>query len=185
MRRPNIATHALPLLATLLLVVHATAGTPAPSTQFRYQRTLTSPSEQEEIAAATLDPETWACLRPTAPDLRITAPDDTLVPHLLRRATAERIRRVRSACNSSVEALRELPDNRIEIDLKIPDTQPTADTLIITTPLKDFERRITIDGRNPDGTTERLVTDALIYDYSRFIDLRHLTVEIPRNDFHQ
>jgi hypothetical protein len=123
-------------------------------------------------------------LRPNAPDARIATSDGTIVPHILRRATAKRVRRVSSACGSRVEKLTELPDNRIQLDMVIPESSPAADTLIFTTPLQNFERQITVEGVNPDGTTEPLVTDALIYDYSRYMDMRHLSVDIPRNDFH-
>jgi hypothetical protein len=179
--------HTLPLsVSTCLLLATTTLNAaPLPLSAYRYQRTLGIASTQEEIAAAPLDAATWSVVQPQASDLRIADTTDTAIPHLLRRATAKRVRRIASSCHAKTDALRERPDNALELDLTIPEDKPPADTLTLSTPLRNFERRISIAGIQPDGTTTQLVADALIYDYTRFMDMRHLKVEIPRNDFHR
>jgi hypothetical protein len=151
--------------------------------QFSHMRDVTTSSQQEEIAALGLDGSSWELLAEGASDLCVFDAADVVLPHLLRRATAKRVRRVKVTCRSRVTGLRELPDNRIEIDLKLEAGEGAADTVSFATPLKDFERRVTVDGVAADGAVVRLVSDALIYDYTRFMDVRSVTVDLPRNDY--
>ncbi|NQU38640.1 MAG: hypothetical protein HQ523_01675 [Lentisphaerae bacterium] len=152
------------------------------SAPFKYIREITTTSAQEEIAAIPLDESSWELLQADAADLRVFNGADTVVPHLMRRAMAKRLRRVQVVAPSRVTGLREMEGNRIEIEMALDGDALAADQLWLETPLKDFERRVSVDGVGEEGTTVRLVTDALIYDYSRYMDVRHVSVDLPRND---
>ncbi|MDP6630513.1 MAG: hypothetical protein QGH42_12575 [Kiritimatiellia bacterium] len=170
-------------MAALLAVVAGTASAAIEPAQFSHCREIASDSEQEEIAAVTLDEASWDLLAVGAPNLCVVDAVNAPAPVLMRRATARRVRRVRATCRSKVAALRELPENRIEVDIDLLSQAPVADTIVFVTPLRDFERSISVDGIGADGTATRLVSDALIYDYTRFMDVRHVTVALPRNEY--
>jgi hypothetical protein len=178
----HIHTTALGALTLLLCAIPLMHAAVVPE-QFHHQRTLTAQTTQEEIAAAPLDGSSWEEIKPGATDLRVVNQDNAFVPHLMRRASAKRVRRMRVRCPASIQTLREHPDNRITFDLKLSDANPSADTLVFDTPLKNFERLISIDGVTKENIAQPLVAEALIYDYTRFMDVRHVSVALPRNDY--
>ncbi len=143
---------------------------------------LTVPA-QDELAAVTLDSVIWAASPGTPPDIRFADAKDIPIPHVLRKASEQRLRTVRENCRSHVDALQELPDNRIELSVTLDDKAPLATGIEFVTPLRDFERQITVQGIGRDGTTTLLVENALIYDYSRFADVRRINVPLPPNRF--
>lgn len=167
------------------LTIGYTGTTSAANALARYpsmRPVLTVPA-QEELAAVALDTDIWAASPGTPPDIRLADAADTPIPHLLRKAGEQRLRTVRDNCRASVEALQELPDNRIALTVTLDDKAPLATGIAFVTPLKDFERQITVQGIDTNGTATMLVENALIYDYSRFADVRRDTVDLPPNRF--
>ncbi len=162
------------------------AGTiSAANTLARYPSVRPVPTipAQEELAAVALDSLIWAASPGTPPDIRLADADGTPIPHLLRKAGEQRLRTVRDNCRSNVESLQELPGNRIALTVTLDDKAPLATGIAFVTPLKDFERQITVQGIDADGTATLLVENALIYDYSRFADVRRDNVDLPPNRF--
>lgn len=170
---------------TALAIGFAGTTTTASSAISHYpsMRSVLTVPVQEELAAITLDSVIWAASPGTPPDIRIADAQDIPIPHLLRKAAAQRLRTVRDNCRSSVNTLQELPDNRIELSVTLDEKAPFATGLEFVTPLQDFERQITVQGIDADGTAAMLVENALIYDYARFADVRRCTVSLPPNRF--
>jgi hypothetical protein len=137
---------------------------------------------REEVAAVTLDSTVWDAAGGW-PEICIATADGTPVPHLLRKAVGRRHRTVRDRREASIAGLTEQPGNRIELSLQLADGEGDANLVEFVTPLRDFERQVSIHGIGPDGTGTSLVENALVYDYSRFADVRHVTVALPANTY--
>ncbi len=138
---------------------------------------------QEELAALTLDADIWEASPGSPPDIRIVDQEGISIPHLLRKAGEQQLRTVRENCQTTVEFLQEHADNRIDLSVSLDEGAPFATGIDFATPLKDFERQITVQGIHEDDTQELLVEGALIYDYSRFADVRRTHITLPPNRF--
>jgi hypothetical protein len=143
---------------------------------------LTVPA-QEELAAVSLDTLIWAASPGSPPDIRFADAAGVPIPHLLQKAAEQRLRTVRDQCHARIDALQEQPDNRIELTVTLDDKAPFATEIEFMTPLMDFERQITVQGIDAEGSATLLVENALIYDYARFADVRRCTVPLPPNRF--
>ena len=172
------------IAALIIGVASTTTASSAISHHPSVRPVLTVPA-QEELAAVTLDSVIWAASPGSLPDIRFADAAGVPIPHLLRKAAEQRLRTVRDNCRSRVDTLQELPENRIELSVTLDETAPFATGIEFATPLKDFERQITVQGIDTNGTAAILVESALIYDYARFADVRRCTVPLPPNRFRQ
>ncbi len=149
---------------------------------FRYVQDVSDATVAAPRAVAVaLDEEAWAELDERTADLRLFDDAGTPVPYLLRRATDWRAQSVPTPVRARVADLKTLEANAIEILLELKENEPPADRLTIETPLKNFERRVSVQGKAADGDWESLVEDALVYDYARFMDVRQTEIALPRN----
>ncbi len=174
---------AISAIATLVIGFAVTTTAASALSHYPSMRPVLTVPTQEELASVTLDSIIWAASPGTPPDIRFADAKDIPIPHLLRKAAAQRLRTVRDNCRSRVDTLQELPANRIELSVTLDEKAPFATGLEFVTPLQDFERQITVQGIDTNGTAAILVENALIYDYSRFADVRRCTVPLPPNRF--
>jgi hypothetical protein len=149
---------------------------------YSFVRSITPIPAEEELAAITLDNIIWSHSPSTPPDIRIAGEEGHVIPHLLQKATEQRMRSVREQCGSTLGVVKELPGNQLEVSVSLNEKAPLATIIEFVTPLKDFERQITVQGKDASGVTTTLVENALIYDYSRFADVRHCSVTMPPNN---
>lgn len=149
--------------------------------QFHRSRPVELESPQAPtLAAMRLDAEILSHTRDGLPDMRLL--DDALhqVPFLvnpLRQPATDLIRRTWTA---EIKQLKPLPEGSLEILVILPDSDPPPAGLQLITPLKNFELRVRIHaGANADAPV--LVEDALLYDYSQFMNAHHTEVPLPGN----
>ncbi len=151
---------------------------------FRFYKDVDrSASPEEEILGVALDSEVYTVVRDGYPDLRLVDAQGAEAPYLLEKATASRIHTVQKTCGSHVVSLQEADENSIEIEVRLNDKEPAADGLSFFTPLKNYQRRVRVFGGNDGGNWEPLVTDGLIFDYSRYMDIYDREVKLPKNDY--
>ncbi len=151
---------------------------------FRFVREV-DPGElqREELVAVVLDPHVYAHTRHRLPDLRLVDDGGREMPFLLRRATTTRRRTVRNNWTVEPESLKPLDDHGLQIELALDRRDPQPSGLTVVTPLRNFEQRLRVFGSDDGEAWELLVPDALIFDYSRFMDIRSCEVRLPENDF--
>ncbi len=166
-----------------IVAVSGTTNASSAISHYPLMRPVLTVPAQEELTAITLDTVIWAESPGTPPDIRFADAAGVPIPHLLQKAAEQRLRTVRDNCRSRVDALQELPENRIELTVTLDEEAPFATGLEFLTPLKDFERQISVQGLDADGAATMLVENALIYDYSRFADVRRCTVSLPPNRY--
>jgi hypothetical protein len=149
---------------------------------FRFRKAIDRQTTGETIMAAVLDPEVHAATRDGYPDVRIVDEAGAEVPFLLEQANHREIAKVREACPSDVVSLRDRDGKSLEIVVQLRDQAPNADGLTIVTPLSDYEHRVKVFGAGGDRDWSSLVTDGLIFDYKRFMDVRNRDISLTANE---
>lgn len=151
---------------------------------FRFRKDLDrAASAGDEILAVPLDIDIYAATRDGYPDLRIVDDRNMQVPYMLEPVAERRTIHVREACASQVTSLHVENGKALEIVVALAEKAPSASGATIRTPLADYEHRVQVYGSKDGKDWALLVSDGLIYDYTRFMDIRNRDVEFPVNEF--
>ncbi len=142
------------------------------------------PARDEEILAIPLDADVYAATQDGWPDLRILGLQGAEIPYRIERATDTAIDTQRRPCRSAVRSLQtHEADNSIEVLVDLEKDAPAAGGLTVITPLKDFERRVSVLGSDDGAAWQPLTSDGMIFDYSRFMDVANGDIPLARNAF--
>jgi hypothetical protein len=151
---------------------------------FRFRKDLNHPaSTGDEILAVPLDTDIYAATRDGYPDLRVVDDRNMHVPYMLEPAAERRTIHVREICASQVARLHVEEGKALEIVVALAEKAPNVNGATIRTPLQDYEHRVRVYGSNDGKDWTLLASDGLIYDYTRFMDIRNADVEFPVNEY--
>ncbi len=171
----------LPMLAVVLLGLFFPA---AQAAAFQYSRPVEHPpSAQEEFVAVDLDSPLYFHTRDRFKDLRLIDAEKTETPYLIVKLRSERSKAVRKWHQPRIVALEQAEPHAIEIQLRLTSDDPPADGLSLQTSLVNFEHRVQVFGSMDGARWSGLVENALIYDYSKFIDLDNREIPLPANRY--
>gem|GEM_PF-394200 len=134
---------------------------------------------RETIAAVVLDTDVYAATRADLADLRLRDSRGREVPYLLEKQTRTRTESVARPLSANTVTLRELPGNRIEVVMELAAADATPAYLVLDTPMRDFEKRVSVFGRRHNGAWSPLVSQQPVFDYSRYMDVRNVRVPLP------
>ncbi len=166
-----------------IICVLITRTSSAADPQFRFSKDIDRKAAPgEELLAAVLDRDVYAATRDGYADLRIHDEGGGEVPYLLEQASQRQTERVREGCPSEVVSLRDVNVKYLEIIVKLRDKAPGAGGLTVVTPLTNYEHRLKVFGSRDDHDWLPLVADGLIFDYTRYMDVRNSDVSLPAND---
>jgi hypothetical protein len=171
----------------LVGLVLATARLPAAeeAASYRYWREVErGASRSEDILAFRLDSDIYAATRIGLPDLRILDDLDAEAPYQIEPEVEFRDERIRSTLDTEVVGLEE-KGGSIEIRVRLPDKSPPAEGFCIATPMADYERKVHVAGSNDGTNWTVLASDRVIFDYSRYMDVKNRDVPLPANMFRQ
>ena len=135
---------------------------------------------QEELVAFPLDAVVYSRTSDNFVDLRVLDAAGSEVPWRILKLTenAERTtQKIWSARDISLKPSADGLDIRFLLDRDEP--QPTS--LRIETPLNDFEQRVRVFGLRDEQ--EILLVDEVIFDYSRYMDVRRVDIPLGENSF--
>jgi hypothetical protein len=173
----------LPLAALCFLPVwkggmlEATEGA-----RFRFEKPVTPPpTGAHETGSFAIDEEVYAHANEGLTDLRVLGTQAAEVPFLIRpRCERQSVRREVPVAMETVR-LDVLPGNRVEVVLKKshPESRPSCATLL--TRERDFEKTVTVLGSLDGQAWTTLSTSNIIFDVSRFMDLRRTRIEWPES----
>jgi len=172
------------LVAFFAAVTLVAAGAESGAARFRYATPLALPSSsQEELAEWVLTPDAYRATRGDLADLRVVrAESGEAVPCLVECVTQEREERVRQSVELRLVKAEELGDKRFQVTLERKPSQEKVGPLCglsVQTPLRDFERRVTVEVSD-DATAWRCVAkDVRIMDLSSHADFRRTEVVLP------
>lgn len=147
--------------------------------QFRCERPIELPPvTQPTLIRIPFDYDLHQNTRDGWPDVQIRDQNSQAVPFIIREArepdTATTILREWTADQFT---LRPLDDQALEITVTLRPEDPQPDGLKLITPLFDFEHRIQVFDAGSDPPVP-LCEDAVIFDYSQFMDVRRTDVEL-------
>lgn len=178
----------LPAVLLLGLATGAAAAA-APTSAFRRTAPVELPPfDREEVAALVLPAPVFADTAPDLRDLRVWAASGAAaVPWRLERMSRPSPRTVRRDSAARLLTLKEDAEaNRLEILFELEKEAPPPSGLEILTPLHDFERAVTVEGREgPDAPWQVLAQDAIVFDARRFMDVAQRDVGLSANTCRQ
>ena len=169
-----------------VLVFTATTATLGAESKFRFRKELDrAVTTGEELLAVVLDRDIYAATREGFPDLRIRDDSGREVPFVLQQVGERRTKMRREVVASEVVSLHEVDGKSIEILVRLGDKAPNASGLTFHTPLADYEHRVKVSVSLDGKEWTQLVSDGLIFDYGRFMDIHNRDVTLPTNAFRQ
>ena len=161
----------------LLLASSAAAANP------KYVKPIeVPPYDSEELISVVLDSEIYGETRDGFPDLRVVDTDRAEVAYILRKAKSTETRKGKQTWQAEKLALVPGDDGSLEItfavDLKKHPLPPQG--IRLETRLNNFEHQVRIETSTDKQNWQPLVTDGLIFDYARFMSVRNVAVELPK-----
>ena len=171
--------------AVVFATCSAAVGRADEPIDFRFTRPIqVGALTQDEIVAVPLDSDLYAATRNGFPDLRVVDANQKLVPFVIRHKTESQTQQVRRTWTAESPELKFIDDGSIEIVISLKADDPSPRGLRFITPLRDFEQQVRVLGI-VDGTESVIVEDALIFDYSRIMDVRQVDVSLPESTARQ
>lgn len=168
-----------------LAIVFSMSALPAladePAFQF-LREVKTSEHQQEELLAIMLDTDVFAATQDGLPDVRLVDGKGEVAPYLLRRVQATRSRKVHSTWTAGQLSARPLDDGGLEITAELREKDPQPTGLRLVSPLKNFEHRVRIYTSADGMKWEPAGDEAVIFDYSRYVDVRSDKISFPETD---
>jgi hypothetical protein len=163
----------------------ATGGAAEKAAPFRYFKTVNNrPSRQEEMLAFELDSDICASTRDRFADLRILDPSGRESPYEIEKSVGTKMEKARSDVASDVLSLKE-DGGDIEVRVKLRKDSPGADGMTFAIPLRDYERRVVVYGSEDGQQWSGAITEGLLFDYSRYMDVRNLELRLPGNKYRE
>jgi len=172
-------------LPAVVLILGAATYCPADELDsFQFTKGINHESSgEEDIVAVELDSDIYAATEDRFADLRVVDGQNNDLPYILETVTEKRTESVQRTRSVNIESLAENDDNSIEIVIQRDDDDPPAEGIVLHTPLKNFERQVSVFGSSDANEWKRLVADALIFDYSRYMDIANSKIILPDNDY--
>ena len=161
--------------------------------RFRGMREIEVPAiSREELIAIPLDSEVYREAQASLSDLRVEGPPGTWNAFVLRSRKSVSERQVEwtdTAEDVRLKPLERPDDNEtdknvhgIEVRFRASRTRPEAPTgLRLITPLKDFEQRVRVF----DDLSGEFLWEGVVFDYSRFMEVRETSIPLPAGDHRQ
>jgi hypothetical protein len=169
----------------LLTCAGLSLAAPAPE-DFPVVRPLTPPAAlHSEIGAFVPDDSLWDALDDRCANLRLFDAAGRETPFLIRRRIPTRTldQLVPFPSPLTIQSLKELDDNRIELRVTRDPRHPRPAALEFESHLRNFEKLVTVSGSR-DGEHWTLLADREpIYDYSRYADVRRDRVSLAAGDY--
>ena len=152
------------------------------SQPYQYHREIIGKPGGEGLGTVILDPEIYLHSGPDHGKLRLVKEDGgifTELPWIVTPAEQPAASGGEQHILHRIDSFEENEDGSIEVTVVLPGDTPPPARLEIRTPLRDFEKSVTVS-ETTDGTSWKpLVTDALVFDYERFLDFRRTSLVLP------
>lgn len=172
--------------ALLILLLGATTHAATATGLFPMEKTLSTRAERHsEVGRWIMDADLFDALDSVCGNLRLFAPDGRETPFLLRNKADTRsvVSFTPVSVSSSVESLRQLADNRVELIVTRKASEPPVAGIQLESGIRNFEKLVSVYGGTDRVAWATLVEAAPIYDYSRFIDLRRDRVSFAPSSY--
>ena len=179
MRAAAFSFAALALGATLSFAQDPVGFDTSP---YQYQREITGTPVGDRLLSLSFDADLYRHSGPDHRALRLVKEVGgtlTELPRLIvpvdppaRPAGSQRI-------THRIDSFEENGDGSIDVIVELTGTKTPAAELEIATPLRDFEKSVTVSVSSDGATWTPLVNEALVFDYERFLDFRRTAIDLP------
>lgn len=173
-------------VATACLLISALIAEESGSSQWaglRFERPLASVSSEEGLGVVEIDAELFANCREGLPDLRllrIRGEERIEWPYLLR--VRDDRGRHRGAVEFTMRDFEKTAEGDLIYLLERESVSPRVTELRLATPLRNFEKTVSIDIGEDGESWDPLLEEALVYDRRAYFDFRRTTAEFPASD---
>lgn len=165
------------MLGAILLLGCIANAKPADVASFPYMKHLVPEGGREHaLGRAILDSELFSETHDDFSNMRIVDDSETEIPFLVRPRTASVTSTRDKVIPTRVESLRELPDNKIEIEIVLERKPDVSQSIRLTSRLRNFEKLVTVHGSIDGSNWTELASNVPIVDYSRFIDFENTEI---------
>jgi hypothetical protein len=172
------------LLSLLAVLTFSLPIEAADVVQLRWSKTVTFESTSKDaLVAAPLDADIYAGTSDNFSDLRIMAADGEAVPYVLRKRSVfqTRVEQKPWTAADGQPDLKPLENGGLDIRVRLTEKDPQPNGVRFITPLRNFEQTVTVFGTEPGQTEQELVSEARIFDYSDYMDVRRIGISLPKS----
>lgn len=154
-----------------------------PALQFS-REVKSPPLKQEELLAISLDSAVFAATQEGLADVRLHDSEGKSIPYLLRKRQTTRARAVRTTWPARDIAAQPLDDGGLEITVRFEEDKkrPHPNGLTLVSPLRNFKQRVRVFTSKDAGQWEPAGEETVIFDYSRYMDVRSDSIPFPETD---
>jgi len=164
--------------------VHIDLCIAAVASDFQYFKLVQMPGIGEnQIVYITLDSEIYKFCRKDFADVRLFDAKKNELSRVIQQTVNSKTEIVSEYFNGEIEDLVKLDENQIEIIVKINEDIGSITGIRIRTALNDFEKSISVFGQTEDDQWQPIVTNAVIYDFKRFADVRNLEIRFEQSEY--
>lgn len=163
-------------------------GRAADTDAFEYRRSVETIITEEGLGTIELDRDIFSRTRNEFSDLRLfqeKGDSEVAVPFVVERIPD--VRPGSSAVRISTEVLsfEHLDNGDIEIRVRLRKGEGEAALIEVKTPLRNFEKSVSVTAVDENGVMKQIVTEKLIFDYDSFLDFRRTSIPLPLNEYRE
>ena len=148
--------------------------------EFQFSKEVKAPPlKQEDLLSIMLDTEVFSTTQDRLADIRLLDGAGKPVPYLLRKVQTTRARALRTTWPARQLTARPLDDGGLEITVQLDEKDPHPNGLSLNSPLRNFEQRVRVYTSADRQQWEPAGEEAVIFDYSRYMDVRSDSVSFP------
>jgi len=168
------------VLATFILFGGGIAGAQSPPDErFKFSKPIElTPIDETEMIVVPLDDDVYDATNDDFSDVRLLNAAQTSTPFLIRSAGETRIDTRRQRLKIATQTARPMEDGGLEILLTLDKDQPPITVLRLVSSLRNFEHRVRVFASPDAAQWTPISADGLIFDYSRFIDVRNDSITV-------
>ena len=165
------------VLSSMLLLAGAVQAKPAELRAYSHVKHLVPDKGAEQaLGAFPLDSELFARTHNDFANMRLVDTAGTEIPFLVRTRTEGVTSTRNTVIPTRVDSIRELSDNRIEIEMSSVGVPKQSQEITLSTHQHNFEKLVTVYGMSDGNSWLEIATEVPIVDYSRFIDYQRTRI---------
>lgn len=171
----------------LLVAIHLAACAPAQEdgTLNRWARPISVPAvDRPTLVAVELDGHAHRFARPDQSDIRVKTASGAPESILVHRPVQIRSRLVPAEFQADTVSAGPAAGGAFTMVIRLRPGQPRPNSLRLVTPLRDFEKRVLVEGLAADGRAATLA-EAVIADYSSLVDFRSDSIQFDPGQYRQ
>lgn len=150
--------------------------------EVRSRKLEVSAADTDRVLQFDLDASIFRRLNESMSNLAVFQAGGTIVPSVIEAARENREVIERSERPATLEKVEEV-DGQLRLEIAVPEltnaNSESLSALRINTSAVDFDKTVMIEAAETDGTWKVLLSDGLIFDWTRFVDLSRYEVAFP------